>query len=291
MADKPFDVALKHLVEADPGEWPALLRRPRAPVTVVDADIATVSGAADKVLRVEAREPYLLHLDFVAGHDAAALPLKLNVRNTLLEYRHGLPVLSVAVLLRPEADSPALTGERRRALSGEEPYNHFRYEVVRVWRLDAEQLLTGGLGTLPLAPIANVTEAQLPGIIGRMEQRLGSRRLRRHADTVWSATFILMGLRYSSGLAAQLLRGVVSMKESTTYQMILEEGAIAEAKKLLLLQGTSRFGAPDGRTATALEGVNQLSDLEELGVRLLRVRSWQELLKAEKAPARRSRRR
>ena len=44
------------------------------PTRVIDADIATVSGAADKVLRVEARPPYILHLEFVTGHDAVDLP-------------------------------------------------------------------------------------------------------------------------------------------------------------------------------------------------------------------------
>jgi hypothetical protein len=56
---------------------------------VIDADIATVSGAADKVLRVEARPPYLLHLEFVSGQDSAALPSTLHVRNALLGDRHG----------------------------------------------------------------------------------------------------------------------------------------------------------------------------------------------------------
>src|SRR5271165_3282082 len=90
--------------------------------TVTDADIATVSGAADKVLRVSADPPYLLHLEFVAGHDAAVLPRKLLLRNGLLEDRHDLPVRSAAVLLRPEADSPQMIGVYERGFPGEEAY-------------------------------------------------------------------------------------------------------------------------------------------------------------------------
>jgi predicted transposase YdaD len=45
-----------------------------------------------------------------------------------------------------------------------------------------------------------------------------------------------------------MFRGVVSMTESSTYQAILEEGraegAVAEAKKLLRLQGDDAFGPP-----------------------------------------------
>ena len=283
MAGKPFDPTLKWLVEAGPGDWPVVVGRPPAPTRVIDADIATVSGAGDKALRVGTDPPYLLHLEFQAGHDAAELPRKLHLRSTLLENRHRLPVWTAAVLLRPEANSPALTGEWRLALPGEAvPYNIFRYQVVRVWQLASEVLLRAGPGALPLAPISAVTEAELPGIIKEMERRLGGRRLRRQAPFVWSATFVLMGLRWPRELTEVLLRGVRSMKESVTYQAILEEGrdegALAQTKKLLRLLGESRFGAPDARTARALEKINDLPRLEELAVRLPHVGSWQELL-------------
>ncbi len=52
MTAQPFDSALKELVETEPASWPALFGRPVGPTQVIDADIATVSGAADKVLRV-----------------------------------------------------------------------------------------------------------------------------------------------------------------------------------------------------------------------------------------------
>jgi hypothetical protein len=72
------DPALKALVETSPADWLPVLGRRRARVTVEDADIATVvSGAGDKVLRVHARPPYLLHFDFQSGHDSARLPKRL----------------------------------------------------------------------------------------------------------------------------------------------------------------------------------------------------------------------
>jgi predicted transposase YdaD len=290
VAASPYDPTLKALVETDPASWPALFGVPEGPTEVIDADVATVSGAADKVLRVSADPPYLLHLEFVAGHDAAALPRKLLVRNGLLEDRHDLPVRSAAVLLRPEADSPRVAGLYERDFPGEEPYPTFRYRAVRVWRLPPEPLLTGGPALLPLAPISAVTEDELPGIIRRMERRLSGRRTRGQAPVVWAAAFILLGLRHSAALAAQLFRGVVSMKESTTYQMIVEEGramgmaegkaqgAVAEAKKVLRLQGDDAFGPPDARTAAAIERIDDLTRLEGLLKRLRTAGSWRELL-------------
>jgi predicted transposase YdaD len=186
-----------------------------------------------------------------------------------------------------------MSGVYERNFPGEEAYLSFRYSVVRVWQLPPQPLLAGGLGLLPLAPISAVTEAELPGIIKRMGQRLSGRRGRRQAPLVWGAAFILLGLRYSPALAAQLFRGVLSMKESSTYQAILEEGrvegrmegrmegrtegAVAEAKKVLRLLGEEAFGPAEGRTITSIEEINDLAQLEELLKRLRSATSWQEL--------------
>lgn len=274
---KSYDPTLKALVETEPSSWPAFLGQPRGPTKAIDADIATVSGAADKVLRVQAETPYLLHLEFVAGHDVLSLQRKLVIRNSLLEDRHELPVRSAVLLLRPEANSPRMNGVYQRAFPGEEVYLLFRYSVVRIWEPAVEPLLTGGLALLPLAPISAVTEDDLPGIIRRMERRLSSRRARKQAEIVWAASYILFGLRYSPELSAQLFRGVLSMNESSTYQAILE-GAVAEARKVLRLQGTNVLGKPNARMAKLIDRLQALPQLEELLLRVHTVSSWQELL-------------
>ena len=295
MTTKPYDPTLKALVETEPEAWPALLGRPTGPTAVIDADIATVSGAADKVLRVSAEPPYLLHLEFVSGHDAPALPRKLLVRNALLEDRHDLPVRSGVVLLRPEADSPQLTGRYERGFPGEDAYLAFRYQVLRVWQLAPGPLLSGPLALLPFAPIGAVTEAELPGIIKQMERRLSQRRARRQAPLVWASSFILLGLRYSPALATQLFRGVMSMKESSTYQAILEEGrnegALTEAKKMLHLLGEEAFGPPDARIAALIERLNDLVELEDVLKRIRTAGSWRELFGPSASGSQKKRRR
>ncbi len=307
MTAKPYDPTLKTLVEIEPESWPVLFGYAKEPTEVIDADIATVSGAADKVLRVSGDPEYLLHLEFISGHDSATLPSTLLMRNALLRYRHQLRVRSGAVLLRPESDSPRVTGAYDCRFPGEEPYLTFRYAVVRVWQLAPEPLLSGGLALLPLAPISAVTEAQLPGIIKQMERRLSSRHGRKQAPVVWGAAYILLGLRYSPALAAELFRGVMFMKESSTYQAILEEGrqegrqeglvegrsegAVAEAKKLLRAFGTRRLGEPDSQTIAAIELIGELALLEDLFNRVDSVRSWKELFGPSAVGSRRGRRR
>lgn len=286
-----YDTTMKDLVEIGPGDWLALDGRPRGPVRLIDADLATVSRAADKVMRVEGAAPYLFHQEFQSGHDAAELPGKLNARSALLEQRHNLPVRTVVVVLRPEANSPVLTGEYRRQLEGEESYRVFRYGVIRVWQLDPDVLLKGGPGTLPLAPIAAVSEGELPGVIAKLGERLEKPPLRKLAGSLWTAADILLGLRYPADMVQVLLQGVKAMRESTTYQAILEEGRqegirlgeIRQAQRMLLSLGQERFGAPSQKLRKRLERLEDLDRLQALARRMLHADSWENLL-AEEPP-------
>ena len=283
---KPYDASLKDLLEAYPADWlPLAGQQATGRVEVIDADLATVTAAADKVLRVLDPEPWLLHWELQSS-PKTDLDEGLHWYNGLLRHRHQLRVRSVVVLLRPAADLPILTGLYQEAFPGEEPYLRFRYQVVRLWQIPAAQLLAGGLGLLPLAPLGAVSEAALPGVIRQMQQRLEQEVSPAKAQVLWATTYILMGLRYPEELITQLLRGVRTMKESVTYQAILregreeglKEGALAEVKKVLLRQGRKRFGPPAKATKAALQAITSLPRLERLSERLLDVSSWDELL-------------
>jgi hypothetical protein len=281
-----YDPTLKTLVEASPADWLPLLGLPRKRVTVEDTDLATVvSGAVDKVLRVHAQPEYLLHLDFQSGHDSAILPPRLRLYNSVLDYRHDRPVLSVAVVLRPEADSPLLTGSFERRFPGQEPIALLRYRVLRVWQLPVESLLTGGVGTLPLAPISDVSEARVPDVVRQMRERLRRERRSRLSEDLWAAAYVLLGLRYSDAFANMLYQEVLGMEESTTYQAIIRKGRLSEARHILLRLGQKRFGQVDDATESFLNAIDDVQRLEELSERVYEVANWQELL----APSRRPR--
>jgi predicted transposase YdaD len=289
--DRPFDPTLKTLADLSPADWLPLAKRRRRRVTAEDSDVGTViSGATDKLFRVHDKPQYLLHLDFEAGHFRAELPLRLRLYNSVFEYRHRLVVLSVPVLLCPAAHSPQWDGLLERGLPGEAPLSTLRYEVIRVWQLPAQQLLAGGPGTLALAPISDVPEGEVPSVIRRLKERLSGPEAPRRAADVWAATYVLLGLRYSEGAAQALFQEVLGMEESATYRGIVRRGRAEEARRLLLLQGETKFGPPDATARAALEGMEDLARLEELGVRLLSAGSWQELLPPQ-APRRRDGRR
>lgn len=283
-----FDPTLKFMVEAGPQDWLVLDGRPLAPVRIIDADLATVAGAADKVLRVDAAEAYLFHLEFHAGHDGADLPKKLNARNALLKNRHGLLVRSVAVILRPDGDSPMITGKYEKQFTGEEPYRVFRYDVIRVWQLPVDKLLKGGLATMPLAVVAAVAQDELPGVIGRMRDRLKKRSARRLAKELWTATSILLGMRCSAEMVQTLLQGVMTMRESSVIQAALAEGRAEqrceESRSIVLLIGENHLGPASARVRKRIAEMTDLDRLRALCLKAPQAKDWQDLL-ADEPPA------
>ena len=71
------------------------------------------------------------------------------------------------------------------------------------------------------------------------------------------------------------------MQESTTYQAILEEGAVRGTQKILLKLGTIRFGAPSREIKIAIKEMQSLRKLRRKVAKLLSASSWQQLLAAD----------
>ena len=269
-----FDVSAKELVWDDPAAW---LERfaigPRGPVEVIDSDITALTASADKVLKVGGPDPYLVDLEPHSYHDIS-LTRTLWFRQVALDYRHDLPVLTVLILLCKEANAPSLTGTYERQLPDGWQTNRYNYRVVRLWQEDPEPYLTAQVNLAPLAPLTNVPESEeaLRGLVRRMAERINAEPQPRAAK-LWTATCLLMGLRFSEELAFQLLEGVQNMRESTTYQAILregrQEGKVEGEQELLLRQGTKRFGEPDAATIAALEAIQDIDWLGALGERIL----------------------
>jgi predicted transposase YdaD len=278
---KPFDATFKDLLQMAPLEWAAFVGVAGRSVKLVDADVSTVTAAADKVMLVRADEgDRIQHFDFQSGPDAS-LPRRSHFYSTLLEERHGLPVDTVVVLARPEANLKALNGLYERRLPGEsEPYLQFRYRVIRLWELPVEPVLKAGLTVLPVAPICAVQQNELPAVIKRMKERLdGGETDEATGGKLWTATNILLGLRWEKGLGEQLLQGVRGMKESVTYQAIVDEGRFEEARNAIRIAGEEKFNTPPPpHVQTALENILDLQQLHGLVKRILHVGSWEELI-------------
>jgi hypothetical protein len=92
--------------------------------------------------------------------------------NALLDLKYDLRVRSVALLLRPTADSKQMTGVLDLHLPDGDRVVEFRYSVVRAWQQPVEPLLTGPLATLPMATLADVPVTDVPAVLHQIDSRL-----------------------------------------------------------------------------------------------------------------------
>jgi predicted transposase YdaD len=281
----PFDATLKQLVRSHPRDWLDVCHVPAdAPVEVLTPDLSTVTRFADTVLRVGDRG--ILHLDFQSGPDPA-LARRLLLYNALLHEAYALPVHTAVVLLRPRTAGAGFRGAVSYQMVPRRGRLEFRFEVIRIWQRPAEELLAGGLGVVPLAPLGRLPAGSRPpaglaNVVERLVERVTRDAPAEDQAELLTSAFVLAGLRVPRPQLPNLFRGVRPMRESSGYQIILdegrEEGALREARKILLRQGSRKFGAPGPDVDTALQAISDLARLERMSDRLLDVTNWQDLL-------------
>ena len=283
---KPYDAVSKSLITLRPADWVAFLGLPPGDVSVEDADLSAVSAFADKLIRVDGADgSYLVHNELETGKDTGDIPLRLLRYNAPVLYKMRLPVVSTVFLMHKESNSPQITGALDVPGANRVTYFSFRYNVVRVWQLDPDELLAGGLSLLPFAPIANVYPAEVPGIVRMMRARIDAEaKSDEEAGELWTATNVLMGLRYNESFKNQVLQGVRRMRESNSYKAIVSEGEaigeLREARKMVLRAGMRRLGEASPETIARMETINVLDTLESLVDRLvdLGAETWDDLL-------------
>ena len=288
---KPYDSSSKFLVDEFPRDWLALAGLDTAsPVELIDTNLSTITAEADKVIRVGDLDPWLAHIELQSSRDPR-LGCRLFRYNALLDDRHDLPTRSVAILLRPDADGPDLSGEYRRSIPGGPEYLLFRYGVVRIWRQPVESILHAGLGILPLAPLTDLGNMPIEEVVRAMEERI-NREPPAECGLLWSSTAVLMGLRYPADLIEHLLQGARQMEESSFYQMILArgvakgeakgqakaiaQGRLREARSSLLRLAEHRFGPitpADRKLITKVADLDQLHRWTDL---VLEASTWLE---------------
>lgn len=247
-----FDATLKQLLDVCAPDWVGLLAPlvglpPTVATDPLDPDLSSIQATVDKVFRLRPPHAGILHFEPQSSWDGE-FPARLLKYSVLLEDRHGGPVYTLALLLRREADSPHLNGTLSRAFPGGRAYLRFDYAVVRVWELHADELLVSGLGVTPLALLTDDAAPRMQAVVNRFAER-AARELGNTpaANLLLTCGFILAGLRYDRAVSRALFTGVQKMRESSTYQAILDEGraeavALGEQEAILTLL-RSRFGA------------------------------------------------
>jgi predicted transposase YdaD len=276
----PFDATLKDLVSRHTADFVRAFGLPRrTDAHVMNVDLSTLSAATDIVLGYGDPPDSLVDLNFQSASNAG-LPDRTLMYNAVLRHQYHVPVRSVVVLLRQAADHPTLTG--RVDYHGRGWGTVFRYQLVRLWQVPAQRLLRGGAGSMPLAVLGRLPEgvettAGLADVVRQTERRLGRIASHEDATQLLTASFVLTGLRIPREVAIELFRGMRAMRESTTYQYILDEGRIEGMRASLLRLGRQRFGSA-ADAETAVNGITDLERLERMTDRVLRATDWQDLL-------------
>ncbi len=277
----PFDATMKEILAPQPEDFVPAFGLPRSlPAVTLNVDLSTLSAATDVAIGFGEPLREIADLNFQSGPDPE-VDKRCHLYSAALNFRYGVPVRTILILLRPKADSEGIDGELAYAsgASGVE----FRYEVVRMWQQPLEVFLHGGVGLLPLAPLCQMPEDQplieaLRAVVREIDRRLAEECDHAQSARLMTAAFIITGLRIHRDQLASIFDGVKVMHESSAYELILEEGAIKEAQGLLMRLGKQRLGAPDNDTVSALKAINDLDRLHRLADVVLTSSSWQELL-------------
>jgi hypothetical protein len=283
---KQYDSTSKELIELGAVDWLAFLGAPRPAekVRILNVDLSTVVAEADRALLVDDPTPWILHLEFQSSWEGELVRRVLRY-NGLLQDRHHCDVSSVIVLLRPEANSPSFTGEKVIQTGLPNGWT-FRYHVIKIWEIEPAAILRHGLWLLQLLPISNTKEVELPSLMLELHQRIRTLRDSGLRGKFWTATGILMGLKYQEAFIDQLLHGVMDMEESTYYQAIMRRGLqrgehqvrLSEARALLLRQGRVKFGIVPANVEATINSLGDLSKLEGLFEKVLFATDWDSLL-------------
>jgi hypothetical protein len=281
---KPYDATVKQLVNAYPLDWIRSFGLPFADeVEVVDADLSTISTQADRVFHIKAPVPWVMHLELQAQYDAGLLRRVLRYNVLLSERFNQLPVLSTLVLLHRDADAADLARPLECLLPDGSRYLEFRCKVVRIWEQPVESILQGGIGILPLAPLAALAGTDVSSVIQAMKQRIDLEVARPYAATLWASTYVLMGLRYTAEVSDKLLEGVIDMSESSTYQAILNKGRdigkLEGLREALIRLGQKHLGTPDAQMLARVQALADVGQLEEFIDHVHAAESWDELLR------------
>jgi predicted transposase YdaD len=282
---KPYDATIKDLAAVGPADFVSWFDGPTTKaVTLLNVDLSTVTTAADVVFGIGDPVAEILHLDAQAG-PSATKHLDVLAYNVLLHRQYRVPVRSIVLLLREQAVHPNMTGRVQYATRPERGRMEFGFEVIRLWETPAEQLLRSSLATAPLAVLGKLPEALglkdgLAAVVRQLAERLESEATGDQADRLLVAAYILTGLRLKApDEVRQLFQGAsIAMRESVTYQAILDEGHVEGLHRMILRQGRVRFGEADEAVRQQIEAIRDIVVLEDLTERLLIVSSWDELM-------------
>jgi hypothetical protein len=250
---KPYDQAFKLLTEEDPRATLALFAgiplSVAMEVRVLDREVNLSALQVDNLYRCRTADAeFLVHIEAVTRFRTAALERQFDyVQAIVTKYR--LACRSYLVLLTEKGVPGALPRTIRRVHGDFEAT--LRLRAVRLWRIPAARILRlESAQLLPWVPLMRASTEEMEEAMRRLDA-VDENALR-------TRLFLLGGLRYGSKEAflQRLDQMIVSeeiLKESSTYQYLIEKGRVAGRREDLVKLLTRRFGPLSTATQRKLD--------------------------------------
>jgi hypothetical protein len=281
----PFDATLKDLGANSPEGFLTLFDAPpEGPVKLLTPDLSTVTTATDLVLGLGDPPVEIVHYDFQSSADADK-GRDVLVYHALLHRFYKVPVHSVLILLHPRAVLKEVSGAISYAPRRGRGKMDFGYEVVRLWKVPAEDLMREAVGVAPLAILGELPQADderdaLADIADRIWQRIAAEAPPGHAARLRVSLAELMSLRVKRNVVRDIIMGIPSVTESEGVLVFKEMGAEIQLKKSILRLDRKRLGQEDEAAHKRLDTERDLERLERYFGRLVDdpPPSWADLL-------------
>lgn len=284
------EAMMQRLVESDPRSFLNLLGIPiDGPVRVIETGTFPHIQPIDRVLRVTASKPWIAVVALATSHDPDLVSgLLVAIASLPFALSFDVPIVPLAVLVRPEADDASITSEYVQRTPGGRSTLSFNYPVIRAWEHPSD--LAFDTASPRLAWIAR---SGLPALITELRERAS----RGEEDAATESVLCLVFGFPEHGTVDPALLAVAQEMEQMAPCVVLtldkrqdprivsrQEGCAVMRWKLYQ-RGARKLGLPDERIAAeigAITSPRRLTDLDHYLVRIdsqdLPIATWEDLL-------------
>ena len=275
---KPWDDTMKRLIRAYPQHFVSWVLKGAIFKDALSIELKNWTRETDFLLDViQNEQQMLMHMEFQSREDE-------NMAQRLLEYNvlatreHGRPVLSCVIYLRKDsniAESPLVW-----ELPNGQKVLYFHFVVIKLWEIEAEELVqTGLVGLLPLVPLTK--DGGQYEVIDKVATKLATAKeynlleyARRFASLV-----------YKDGSDREWLNRRFAMykdifEDSWVVQEERQEGKLEGFQQALLKIVQRRFPEMVDLTKKQIDGVEDPELLEDLLVNISLAQNVQDAIRA-----------
>lgn len=272
-----YDATFKVLVDHSPEDWAEFVFGSTIGLaSPVDTSLHSTKEVVDRLLRVERLgSEFIIHIEFHAGHSGNAIPNRLFHYNTAVMKRYTLTTLSCVLILRREADSPAVSASVLYSLPEFGDVHRFNYRPIRIWQEPLERFLIPGSSLAVAGVLKDFGERSLEEAGAEILRCIDRASKSDDRENLLNHAVALAGMRFNRSQAETLFgrKLTVLEKYSTTVQYFIRRG---EAR-LLLESAKQIFGTPEPQI---IEKVDEATSEKLLAwtIRLRTAQSWSELI-------------